>query len=132
MKKINKILSITFTILMGCLCFAGCTKAETVTYNIQQEADQFNVYRRMTFVNLYTNNLLYEVTGYFSLQTTYENNYQGQQEIAIIIETGKDTYQMHYFSIAENVCYVIEQVENTNTNPYHWEIVWYITTPEIV
>lgn len=31
-----------------------------------------------------------------------------------------------------NVCYVIEQLENTTGNPYHWKIVWYIAIPENV
>ena len=38
-------------------------------------------------------------------------------------------YKMDYFSIAENVCYVIEQTENTSTNPYYWNIVWYVPLP---
>lgn len=114
------------------LLFTGCSQAGTVTGNIQKEADKFNVYRRMTFVNLYTNNLLYEVEGYFSVQTTYTNEYQGQQEIGIVVLTGKETYKMHYFSIAENVTYVIEQLENIHTNPYYWNIVWYVPLPNIV
>lgn len=32
-------------------------------------------------------------------------------------------------TIAENVCYVIEQTENTHTDPYYWDIVWYIALP---
>lgn len=42
---------------------------------------------------------------------------------------GPDQYKMDYFSIAENVCYVIEQTENTTTDPYHWDIVWYVAIP---
>lgn len=33
---------------------------------------------------------------------------------------------MHYFSVDNNFAYVIEQVENTHTDPYHWEINWYV------
>lgn len=109
--------------------FAGCSEAETVTHNIQKDSDYFRTYRRMTFVNLYTNEPLYSAEGYFSIQTTYDNSYQGQQEIGLVFKVGADKYKIDYFSIANNVTYVIEQLENTTTNPYYWEIRWYIPLP---
>lgn len=130
MKK--KIFSIIAVLVFAVIVMAGCSQAETVKNNLQKDADRFDVYRKMTFVNLYTNDVLYSVEGYFSLQTTYSNEYQGQQEVGIVIKVGHDQYQMHYFSIANNVTYVIEQLENTTTNPYNWNIVWYIPIPVIV
>lgn len=126
-------------IILGCLLicitplfFVGCDKANTTKHNIQEKADRFQVYRKMTFVNLYTGELLYSAEGYFSVQTTYDNSYQGQQEIALVFKVSENEYKMDYFSIAENVCYVIEQTQNTTTDPYHWEIVWYVAKPDIV
>ena len=131
MKKITKIiLALTITLMMIFTC--GCSQADTMKNNIQKEADKFNVYRKITFVNLYTGQLLYSAEGYFSMQTTYTNEYQGQQEIGLVFNIAKNEYKMDYFSIAENVCYVIEQVENTTGDPYHWKIVWYIAIPENV
>lgn len=111
------------------LAFAGCSEAETITNNIKRDADKFNVYRKMTFFNLYSDKVLYSVEGYFSLQTTYATAYQGQQEIGIVVMVGRNEYQMHYFSIANNVTYVIEQIENTHSDPYYWDIVWYVPLP---
>lgn len=110
---------------------SGCYQASVVEHNIQRNADKFNVYRRMTFVNLYTNEPLYSAEGYFSIQTTYDNGYQGQQEIALIFKVGADEFKMDYFSIDNNVAYVIEQTKNTTTNPYHWEINWYVAIPVV-
>ena len=132
-KKGFLILSIILGLIIcisSALLFTGCSQAETVTHNIQKDADKFNVYRRMTFVNLYSNELLYSAEGYFSIQTTYSNEYQGQQEIGIVFKTGANQYKMDYFSVDKNVAYVIEQVENTTTNPYHWKIVWYVALPQ--
>lgn len=127
------VLSIAILIIMCCMVlFTSCSKAGTITHNIQKEADEFNVYRKMTFVNLYTNEPLYSAEGYFSVQTTYSNDYQGQQEIALTFLVGYNKYKMDYFSIAENVCYVIEQLENTNTDPYYWIIVWYVPLPNVI
>lgn len=131
MKKIIKImLALTITAMM--IFASGCSQAGTMRHNIQKEADKFNVYRKITFVNLYTGQLLYSAEGYFSVQTTYCNEYQGQQEIGLIFNVAKNEYKMDYFSIAENVCYVIEQAKNTTGDPYHWKIVWYIAIPENV
>lgn len=120
-----------FLVLIICLSLmlTGCSKANTTKHNLQKDADNFNVYRKMTFVNLYTGQLLYSAEGYFSLQTTYDNSYQGQQEIGLVFKVGENEYKMDYFSIAQNVCYVIEQIENTSTNPYYWNIVWYVPLP---
>nr|DAI85891.1 MAG TPA: protein of unknown function (DUF4972) [Caudoviricetes sp.] len=131
MKKIIKIMLILMLVAMTVFSI-GCNQADTMKNNIQKEANKFNVYRKITFVNLYTGQLLYSAEGYFSVQSTYENNYQGQQEIGLVFNVAKNEYKMDYFSIAENVCYVIEQVENTTGNPYHWKIVWYIALPENV
>lgn len=75
-KKILIFILVLISILMCMFALTGCDQAETVTHNIQVEANRFNVYRKMTFVNLYTNKLLYSAEGYFSVQTTYSNEYQ--------------------------------------------------------
>ena len=109
------------------ISFTGCfwRKSDTVRYNIQKEADYFNVYRRMTFINLRTGDVLYEAEGYFSLQDT------SSSEIGLIFRVDKDEYKINYFSKHENVAYIIEQIENTHTNPYFYEIKIYATLPKI-
>lgn len=130
-KKIKYVIASVMIIICAMVCFVGCSQASTVTHNIQEDANKFNVYRKITFVNLYSNQMLYSAEGYFSVQTTYENSYQGQQEIGIVFKIGADEYKMDYFSIDNNVAYVIEQTQNTTTNPYHWKIVWYVPLPDI-
>lgn len=130
MKKKFIIILMILLIPITTLLFTGCDQAETVTHNIQKTADKFGVYRKITFVNLYTNEPLYSAEGYFSVQTTYSNDYQGQQEIGLVFKVGADQYKMDYFSIDNNVAYVIEQIENTTTNPYHWKIIWYVALPD--
>lgn len=112
------------------LTLAGCSQADTVRHNIQKTADKFDVYRKITFINLYANEPLYAAEGYFSLQTTVDNEYQGQQEVGLIFKVSENEYKMDYFSIANNVAYVIEQLENTTSNPYYWKIIWYVALPE--
>lgn len=129
-KKVISFIALVMIVIVIMCTLSGCAQAETMKHNIQKDADKFDVYRRMTFVNLYTGELLYSAEGYFSIQTTYSNSYQGQQEIGLVFQVGKNEYKMDYFSIDSNVCYVIEQLENTTGDPYHWKIVWYIAAPD--
>lgn len=129
-KKSFKIISMFMLIISLSVLLCGCSQAETVKHNIQKDSDKFNTYRKITFVNLYMNEPLYSAEGYFSLQTTYSNEYQGQQEIGLVFKVGANEYKMDYFSIDNNVTYVIEQKENTTTNPYYWRIDWYIALPD--
>ena len=131
-KKFVKIIACITLLIVSIFALTACDQAQTVKHNIQKDANKFETYRKMTFVNLYTGEILYTAEGYFSLQTTYDNSYQGQQEIALVFKVGPNEFKMDYFSIANNVAYVIEQTENTTTNPYHWKIVWYVATPENV
>ena len=131
LRKIFCAVILVMLVLCVCVIINACVPADIVQHNIQRSADKFDVYRRITFVNLQTGELLYSAEGYFSLQTTVENTYQGQQEIGLIFKTGSNQYQMHYFSINNNVAYVIEQTENTTTDPYHWKIVWYVPLPVV-
>ena len=114
-------------------CRALWTPADTTRDNIQNDADSFDVYRRMTFINLRSTNPapLYSVEGYFSVQVTEKTEYAGQQELGILIEVGKDEYMLNYFGLGDGVTYIIEQLKNTHTDPYHYEILWYIPFPAI-
>lgn len=112
------------------LCFItlgiyGCRKADTVTYNIKKNADYFNVYREITFVNLRSDKILYQGEGYFSISNSATN------ELCLTFRVARDEYKIIYLSTHENVAYVINQVENTHTDPYHYEFKWFIATPKI-
>lgn len=125
-RKILIIMLALIVLLTSVFAFIGCTKVETVNHNIQKGADNFQVYRRMTFINLRTDKILYEAEGYFSLNDTREDG----SEIGLTFKIAENEYKMDYFSIDANVAYVIEQIENTTGDPYHWHIYWYVAVPD--
>ena len=103
---------------------SGCNDAQTIQHNISQSSDKFETYRHVTVVNLRSDKVLLEIEGYLSIQNTEGN------ELAVIIKTGKDEYKMQYVYLASEVVYLVEQVNNTNTNPYHWVIRIHAVIPE--
>ena len=66
-KKIMKILAAVtgLTMLGAMLC--GCTEANRVTYNVQKEADNFNVTRRLSVINARSDKPILELIGNFSI-----------------------------------------------------------------
>lgn len=108
---------ITFIIFL-CLLLTGCTDAETVSYNISKEADKFKVKRRITFINLRSNEFLFTITGNCSVQDG------SSDELNVICRIGDDKYQKHMLKVADETTYVIEQLEYSDVSKYDYELVF--------
>ena len=107
------------------LSVSACNDAYIVQHNIKNQADKFDTYRLVTVINLRSDKVLLEVEGYISIQDSTDN------ELAIIIQTGKSDYKMHYVYLAPEVVYLVQQIENTYTDPYHWDIRIHAVIPTL-
>lgn len=65
---------------------AGCTEADRVSENVSQEADNFNVLRRLAGINSRTDKVEFELIGAFSLdvesKVSYEAEMRRREEIS--------------------------------------------------
>lgn len=65
---------------------AGCTEADRVSENVSQEADNFNVLRRLAVINSRTDKVEFELIGAFSLdvesKVSYEAEMRRREEIS--------------------------------------------------
>ncbi len=123
MKKIFILFSI---IVFGLFALSACDDAQVIQHNISQKSDKFETYRLVTVINLRSDKILLEVEGYISIQNTEGN------ELALVIKTGEKEYKMHYVYLAPEVVYLVEQTENTHTDPYHWAIRIHAILPEFI
>mgnify|MGYP001663222340 FL=1 len=98
---------------------AGCTTADTVNYNLSKEANEFNVYRKITVTNARTDTIMLQAEGYMSLSNNSDN------ELVVTIRTGEDEYYKDYIYLNDWTCYVMEQTEPKGTDKYHYELVFY-------
>lgn len=114
----NKIIS---AVLAGSLCIAtaGCAEAEAnkVSRNVSQEADNFNVLRRLTVINSRTDKPEFELIGAFSL---YVDSSDNQIEVTCELEDG--TYRKHLVGLNENTMYVVEDIGGAKVNKYKYEV----------
>lgn len=98
------------------ISLSACTEAEKVSYNVSQEADNFNVVRRVAVINTRTDKVEFEVIGNISVDTSDEN------KLVIIAETGKDMYKKHLVNMTDWNMYVVEDLEGADVNKYKYEV----------
>lgn len=123
MKKVYSLI-ITF---ISIIFLISCSPSETIKNNIAKDAENFSVYRKATVINLISDTILLEVEGYFSMETSPKTG-----AMAIVVRTAPKQYKMHYIYIDKtiHVITIVEQLDNTNTDPYHWKIRIYAILPE--
>lgn len=114
MKKI--ILSILTTITLM-LTLTACTEAERVSENVSQEADNFNVMRRLTVINSRTDKLQYEMIGQFSITVDDADN-----QLEVVVEVSEGRYKKHFFHLNEWTTYMVEDIGGANVSKYHYEV----------
>ncbi len=116
MKKIIKYISILLVIGITIFAFSGCTEVNRVSHNLGQEADNFNITRRIVVYNARTDKIIFELIGNFSLQ----NN--DKKELEIICEISDNVYKKHFIYLNDNVLYVVEDVSGAYVDKYHYEV----------
>lgn len=114
MKK--KALAVLTAVTLMAASLTGCTEAYKVSKNISQEADNFNVTRKLTVVNARTDTVLLELTGTFALKNNTDN------ELEVIIETAEGKYQKDLVYLNDYTMYVVEDISGASVDKYHYEI----------
>lgn len=131
MKK--KIIAISAFIIMTLALAAGCgTESERVSYNLSQEADNFNDVRQLTVINCIQGDILFQMTGKMSITPDTEDN-----QLEVIVEEKKGVYKKHFIGLSDNVTYVVEDVTAGDVNEYQYTLnfnpkMWIPAAPGVV
>ena len=113
-KKFAAVL-ILFMLILSCV---GCgTEAERVSYNVSQEADNFNVVRRLTVLNARSDKPMFELIGNFSIEVDNNDN-----QLEVVCETGRNEYKKHFVALNEYTMYVVEDIGGADVNKYRYEV----------
>ena len=114
MKKIAVVL---FSICLMKGAIVGCTEAVKVSENVSQEADNFNVLRRLAVINSRTDKVEFELIGAFSLHVD-----QDDDQIEVVAEMEDGSYKKHIVGLNENTMYVVEDLGGAKGNKYKYEV----------
>ena len=93
-----------------------CTERSRVSQNLSQDADNFNVRRRVTVINMRSYKVLLQMEGCISIKTNTDTN-----ELSIIVELPNGKYQKHFIYLNEWTMYTVEQIESTKTDKFNYE-----------
>lgn len=104
------------------LAVAGCSAADVASSNISQDSDNFRVNRRVVFVNGITDQYLLEIEGLCSIKDSKDDNSKGQLEVTC--KVGDSQYKKHFLGLSDNVTYVVEQLEPSTEDAYHYKVVF--------
>jgi hypothetical protein len=88
-----------------------------VNHNISQDADNFKVLRRITFINSITDKYLLTIEGYCSIDAT------DSRKITVTCKTGSE-YKRSYLGASDNVAWIAEQLTGQNVSPNRYAVTF--------
>ena len=124
--KKSRIILALLSVLLTVTVLTGCeTEAQRVSYNLSQQADNFNIVRQLTVINCIEGDVLFQMTGKMSITADRADN-----QLEIIVEDN-GTYVKHFVGLSDNVTYVVEDLNlganevnkykyTLNFNPKMW------------
>lgn len=100
------------------MALTGCsTEADRVSYNLSQQADNFNDIRQVTVINCLQGDVLFQMTGKMSITADTEDN-----QLEIVVEDENGEYKKHFIGLSDNVTYVVEDVTSKDVNQYKYTL----------
>jgi hypothetical protein len=111
------------TALLALLALLGTTAsscdsdADVASNNLSKAADQFEINRRIIFLNSITDKYLLVIEGKCSIAD------EGNQ-LEVTCKVGDNAYKKHFLGLSNNVTYLCEQLESANVSTYHYRVIF--------
>lgn len=127
-----KKLAIILSCILAVGCFTGCeTQADRVSYNLSQEADNFNDVRQLTVINCLQGDVIFQMTGKMSITADMADN-----QLEVIVEDDGG-YKKHFIGLSDNVTYVVEDITVGDVDKCQYSLnfkpkMWIPVEPEII
>lgn len=118
MKRILTLVASLFVVAGLCLGNSGCDDAKVASANLSKAADNFEIGRRVVFVNGITDKYLLEITGLCSLDSGTSS-----KSITVTCKTDKG-YVKHILGLSDNVTYFVEQLREAKVSPDMYRVTF--------
>ncbi|MER2227334.1 MAG: hypothetical protein ABS916_09880 [Carnobacterium sp.] len=116
MKKFKKWFLI-MALSISLVALGACTDAEVASQSLSEDADNFKVQRKITFINTVSDEVLYTIEGQMSVNADQEDN-----QLEIMAKTGENEFQKHILGLSPTTVYIVEQVDWVQANQYQFKI----------
>jgi hypothetical protein len=99
---------------------AGCQDdAKVANHNLSKAADNFEIMRRVVFINGITDKYLLSIEGRCSVETSASGHV-----LHVICKTGNSEFKKHMLGLSDNVSFMVEQMESVKASAYHYRITF--------
>lgn len=116
--NIKKRIIVTLVAGLAVIGVAGCsTSADVASENLSKAAEQFEIQRRVVFVNGITDTYLLSIEGRCSIED------DGTQ-LEVTCKVGDGAFKKHFLGLSDNVTYFIEQMESIDVSEYQYRVVF--------
>ena len=99
------------------LSLTACSEVDRVSYNLSQEADNFNDVRQITVINCLQGDVLFQMTGKMSITADVADN-----QLEVVVEDENGEYKKHFIGLSDNVTYVVEDITAGDVSEYKYTL----------
>jgi hypothetical protein len=120
MKKSTRLplIMMVLAILLAIPLFTkSCEDSVVASQNISRAAHQFEIYRRVVFINGITDEYILQIEGYCSVVN------EGDQ-LSVIVKTESGEFLKHYLGLSDNVTYLSEQLEAAKVSTQRYRVIF--------
>ncbi len=112
-----KIIAAVFAIT----AIAGCEQndARVASRNLSVAADNFEINRRIVFVNGITDTYMLSIEGRCSFEVEGSGS-----KVAVTCKVGPSSYKKHSLGLSDNVTFFSEQLEGADVSIYHYRVIF--------
>lgn len=114
----KKLILLAVIVMAAGVLLTGCeTEAQRVSYNLSQEADNFNDVRQITVINCLQGDTLFQMTGKMSINADMSDN-----QLEVVVEDENGDYKKHFIGLSDNVTYVVEDITSGDVSKYKYTL----------
>lgn len=116
----KKTLGITLAAAALAGTLAACSnEADVASRNLSTAADNFEINRKITFINGITDHALLTITGLCSLGSGSQT-----KSLTVTCKTGPNSFKKHFLGLSDNVTYIAEQIDPAPAGVYHYRVTF--------
>ncbi len=118
----RKIATAAAILIAAPVLLAGCSSAADVAAdNLSVAAENFEITRRIVFINGITDKYLLEIEGRCSVET---GNSALGGSLEVTCKTGPSAYKKHFLGLSDNVSFIVEQMEGADVSTYTYRVIF--------
>lgn len=102
---------------VAALGLKACTDAEIASHNLSRAADNFEIMRRIVFLNGITDTYLLSIEGYCSIKD------EGNQ-LEVTCEDEPERFVKHFLGLSDNVTYFAQQMHPADVSTHHYRVTF--------